>query len=60
MQVRKVQGLVGEQSFSIVLPKHYATNLHIGKGDYVKVTQQNNRIIVEKAQISEDTEELRG
>jgi antitoxin component of MazEF toxin-antitoxin module len=59
MEVRKVQGLVGEQSFSIVLPRQYATNLQIGKGDYVKVTQQNNRIIVEKAQISEDTEELR-
>jgi antitoxin component of MazEF toxin-antitoxin module len=57
MQVRKVQGLVGEQSFAIVLPKHYATNLQIGKGDYVKVTQKNNRIIVEKAQIGENEEE---
>jgi antitoxin component of MazEF toxin-antitoxin module len=55
MQVRKIQGLVGEQSFSVVLPKNYATNLQIGKGDYVKVTQQNNRIIIEKAQISENT-----
>jgi phosphate uptake regulator len=49
MEVRKVQGLVGEQSFSIVLPKQYATNLQIGKGDYVKVTQQDNKIVVEKA-----------
>jgi bifunctional DNA-binding transcriptional regulator/antitoxin component of YhaV-PrlF toxin-antitoxin module len=49
MEVRKVQGLVGEQSFSIVLPKQYATALQIGKGDFVKVTQQDNKIIVEKA-----------
>jgi hypothetical protein len=49
MEVRKVQGLVGEQSFSIVLPKQYATNLQIGKGDFVKVIQQDNKIIVEKA-----------
>jgi hypothetical protein len=49
MEVRKVQGLVGEHSFSIVLPKQYATNLQIGKGDFVKVTQQDNKIIVEKA-----------
>lgn len=49
MEVRKVQGLIGEQSFSIVLPKQYATNLQIGKGDFVKVTQQDNKIIVEKA-----------
>jgi bifunctional DNA-binding transcriptional regulator/antitoxin component of YhaV-PrlF toxin-antitoxin module len=49
IEIRKVQGLVGEQSFSIVLPKQYATNLQIGKGDFVKVTQQDNKIIVEKA-----------
>jgi bifunctional DNA-binding transcriptional regulator/antitoxin component of YhaV-PrlF toxin-antitoxin module len=48
IEIRKVQGLVGEQSFSIVLPKQYATNLQIGKGDFVKVTQQDNKIIVEK------------
>jgi hypothetical protein len=60
MEVRKVQGLVGEQSFSIVLPRQYATKLQIGKGDYVKVTQQNKRIIVEKAQINENIEEPRG
>ena len=57
MQVRKVQGLVGEQSFSIVLPKHYATNLQIGKGDYVIVTQRDNKIVIEKAQIDENIEE---
>ena len=49
MEIRKVQGLVGEQSFSIVLPKQYATALQIGKGDFVKVTQHDNKIIVEKA-----------
>jgi bifunctional DNA-binding transcriptional regulator/antitoxin component of YhaV-PrlF toxin-antitoxin module len=49
MEVRKVQGLVGEQSFSIVLPKQFATDLQIGKGDFVTVTQQDKKIIVEKA-----------
>jgi hypothetical protein len=29
---RRVQGLVGEQSFSNMLPKQYAINLGIGKG----------------------------
>ena len=47
-EYRKVQGLVGEQSFSIVLPKQYAVNLGIGKGDFVKVSQEENKIIVEK------------
>ena len=49
-EYRKVQGLVGEQSFSIVLPKSYAVHLGIGKGDFVKVRQQENKIIVEKAE----------
>jgi bifunctional DNA-binding transcriptional regulator/antitoxin component of YhaV-PrlF toxin-antitoxin module len=49
IEYRKVQGLVGEQSFSIVLPKSYAVNLGIGKGDFVKVYKEEEKIIVEKA-----------
>jgi hypothetical protein len=35
LEYRKVQGIVGEQSFSVVLPKRYAVDLGIGKGDYI-------------------------
>jgi hypothetical protein len=49
IEYRKVQGLVGEQSFSIVLPKPYATVLGIGKGDFVKVHLEGDRIVIEKA-----------
>jgi antitoxin component of MazEF toxin-antitoxin module len=49
LEYRKVQGLVGEQSFSIILPKQYAVNLGITKGDFVKVRQEDKKIIVEKA-----------
>ena len=49
LEYRKVQGLVGEQSFSIVLPKTYAVNLGIQKGNFVKVFQNDNKIIIEKA-----------
>jgi bifunctional DNA-binding transcriptional regulator/antitoxin component of YhaV-PrlF toxin-antitoxin module len=48
-QYRKIQGLVGETSFSVVLPKQYAIALGIEKGDFVKVSQDGHRIIVEKA-----------
>ncbi len=48
-EFRKVQGLVGESSFSIVLPKLYAINLGIGKGEFVKVYCVDNKIIIEKA-----------
>jgi AbrB family looped-hinge helix DNA binding protein len=48
-EYRKVQGIVGEQSFSVVLPKKYAIDLGIGKGDFVKVSQEDGKIILEKA-----------
>jgi hypothetical protein len=48
-EYRKVQGLVGESSFSIVLPKSFAIALGIGKGDFVKVYTENKKIIVERA-----------
>lgn len=48
-EYRKVQGLVGEQSFSVVLPKSYAVHLGIGKGDFVKVKQEGEKIVIEKA-----------
>lgn len=47
-EYRKVQGLIGETSFSIILPKAYAINLGIGKGDFVKVRQEEGRIVIEK------------
>ena len=49
IEYRKVQGLIGESSFSIILPKEYALNLGIGKGDFVKVRQEEQRIVIEKA-----------
>jgi hypothetical protein len=47
-QYRKVQALVGESSFSIVLPKLYALELGISKGEFLKITCANKKIIVEK------------
>lgn len=47
-EFRKVQGLVGESSFSIVLPKSYALHLGISKGEFLKVTCEDQRILIEK------------
>ena len=49
VEYRKIQGIVGKLSLSVVLPKSYAIHLGIGKGDFVKVSQEENKIIVEKA-----------
>lgn len=48
-QFRKIQGLVGETSFSLVLPKSYAKDLGISKGEFVKVYCQGKKMIIEKA-----------
>ncbi len=48
-EYRKIPGLVGESSFSIVLPKSFANALGIGKGDFVKVYTSDEKIVVEKA-----------
>ncbi len=50
IEYRKVQGIVGDQSFSIVLPKQYAITLGIGKGNFVKVHLEEKRIVIEKAE----------
>jgi len=47
-EYRKVQGIVGEQSFSVVLPKKYAIDIGIGKGDFVKVSQEDGKIVIER------------
>jgi bifunctional DNA-binding transcriptional regulator/antitoxin component of YhaV-PrlF toxin-antitoxin module len=48
-EYRKIQGLVGESSFSIILPKEYALNIGICRGDFVKVHQEGKKIVIEKA-----------
>jgi bifunctional DNA-binding transcriptional regulator/antitoxin component of YhaV-PrlF toxin-antitoxin module len=49
LEIRKIQALTGDRSFTLVLPKHYAVNLGIGKGDFVKVHQEDGKIVIEKA-----------
>jgi hypothetical protein len=50
IEVRRVQSLQGEKSFTLVLPKEFAIQLGIGKGDFLKCLVDGNRLIVEKIQ----------
>ena len=50
IQYRKIQGILGDQSFSVVLPKEYAQTLGISKGQYVRVTLEGERIVIQKAE----------
>jgi hypothetical protein len=48
IEYRKIQTILCDVSFSLVLPKQYATNLGLKKGEFVKVRQEQNKIIIEK------------
>ncbi len=46
--IRKVQAYTGERSFTVVLPKYFASKIGIAKGDYLKVTLIDQKIIMER------------
>jgi hypothetical protein len=48
VEYRKIQSIMRDVSFSIVLPKEYATNLGLKKGEFVKVWFVDSKIIIEK------------
>jgi hypothetical protein len=51
VELRKVQALQGERSLTVVLPKEFAVSLEIGKGDFLKVTLDGKKLVLEKAEI---------
>lgn len=51
IEIRKVQGYSGERSFTIVLPKVFAEKMGIAKGNFLKVSLEGNKLIVEKADV---------
>jgi len=50
-EIRRVQALTGERSFTFVLPKSFAIELGIGKGDFLKCHIENNRLVVQKIEL---------
>lgn len=50
-EIRRVQALTGDRSFTFVLPKNFAIELGIGKGDFLKCYVENNKLIVEKMEL---------
>jgi antitoxin component of MazEF toxin-antitoxin module len=49
--MRKLQGIHGNSTFTIVLPKDFISILNLSKGDYVKCRISNNQLVIEKADI---------
>jgi antitoxin component of MazEF toxin-antitoxin module len=44
-EIRKVQA---NHSLSLVIPRSHATSIGIEKGNFIKISLDNNRIILEK------------
>jgi antitoxin component of MazEF toxin-antitoxin module len=50
LEYRKLNGLADDVSLSVVLPKTYTKALGLNKGDYVKISKQASKIMIEKAE----------
>lgn len=48
IEIRKMQALTGERSFTLVFPKQFANELGVTKGDFLKCFVDGSRLIVEK------------
>jgi hypothetical protein len=44
------RSIIGDQSFSVCIPKGYTLDLGLHKGDHVRITQSDGKIIIEKAE----------
>jgi len=51
IEIRKVQAIHGNSTFTLVLPKDFVSILNISKGDYVKCRISNNQLVIEKAEV---------
>jgi hypothetical protein len=48
IEIRKIQALQGDRSFTLVFPKDFAVELGISKGDFCRCQIQGGKLIVEK------------
>jgi bifunctional DNA-binding transcriptional regulator/antitoxin component of YhaV-PrlF toxin-antitoxin module len=50
VEIRRIQALQGERSFTLVFPKEFAIELGVAKGDFLKCQLDGRRLIVEKVE----------
>jgi bifunctional DNA-binding transcriptional regulator/antitoxin component of YhaV-PrlF toxin-antitoxin module len=50
IELRRVQALQGERSFTLVFPKEFAIELGVGKGDFLKCQVEGKKLVVEKVE----------
>jgi hypothetical protein len=50
-EIRRVQSIHGNSTFTLVLPKDFVSVLNISKGDYLKCKILHNQLVIEKADL---------
>jgi hypothetical protein len=50
-KVRRIQAIHGNSTFILVIPKEFASELRIEKGDYVRCFLENERLVVTKIEV---------
>ena len=50
-EIRKLQGIHGNSTYTIVLPKEFISILNLSKGDYLKCRVSNQQLVIEKAEL---------
>ena len=48
IEMRRLQGIHGNSTFTLVFPKDFVSILNLSKGDYLKCRVSNNQLIIEK------------
>jgi antitoxin component of MazEF toxin-antitoxin module len=49
-EIRKLQGIHGNSTFTLVLPKDFVSILNLSKGDYLKCRISDHKLVIEKAE----------
>ncbi len=50
-EIRKLQGIHGNSTYTIVLPKEFVSILNLAKGDYLKCRISDHQLMIEKAEV---------
>jgi hypothetical protein len=51
-ELRKIQGLVGEHSFVVLLSKKYANNMGLSKCEWVTITDEHDEMLIRNGMIT--------
>lgn len=49
--IHRINGILGKTSLTVVLPQGFIKDLHMQKGDFVKINKEDDRIVIQKLEV---------